>query len=226
MLRVVSDNQVIDSKASKAQSDNFEPVAIVARIQQGDTSAETELINFYHTRLHFILTRKFPDANLCQDATQEAFIVVLNKIKNDEIKDPTKLTAFIRSTAINCALMMIRKNKKYVDASDSVALENLTDNQPAASDEIEQRQLATMVINVINELTNERDRKILTSFYISQLDKLQICQQLDITPNHFDKVIYRSKQRLKKQILSSSNTTFMTSISQWFRHNIKGTNHE
>lgn len=226
MLRVVSDNQVIDNKASKAQSDKFEPVAIVARIQQGDTSAETELINFYRTRLHFILTRKFPDAELCQDATQEAFIIVLNKIKNDEIKDPTKLTAFIRSTAINNALMMIRKNNKYVDASDSAALDNLTDNQPAASEEIEQRQLATMVINVINELTNERDRTILTSFYISQLDKLQICQQLDITPNHFDKVIYRSKQRLKKQILSSSNTTFMTSISQWFRHNIKGTNHE
>ncbi len=225
MLKVVGEDSAVNNTAKNKKS-NFDPCEIVTRINNGDQSAEIELINFYSDRLLYILTRKFSDLDICKDALQDTFIIVLNKIKNGLINDSTKLTAFIRSTAINSALMIIRKNKKYIDASDSNIINNLTTPELSSSEQIEQRQLATMVIDVINSLKNERDRTILTSFYISQLDKLQICQQLDITPNHFDKVIYRSKQRLKQLILTTNNPSFMTSISQWFRQQIEGTRHE
>lgn len=225
MLKVVGEDSAVNNTAKNKKS-NFDPCEIVTRINNGDQSAEIELINFYSDRLLYILARKFSDPDICKDALQDTFIIVLSKIKNGLINDSTKLTAFIRSTAINSALMIIRKNKKYIDASDSNIINNLTTPELSSSEQIEQRQLATMVIDVINSLKNERDRTILTSFYISQLDKLQICQQLDITPNHFDKVIYRSKQRLKQLILTTNNPSFMTSISQWFRQQIEGTRHE
>ena len=225
MLKVVGEDSAVNNTAKNKKS-NFDPCDIVTRINNGDQSAEIELIDFYSDRLQYILTRKFSDPDICKDALQDTFIIVLNKIKNGLINDSTKLTAFIRSTAINSALMIIRKNKKYIDASDSNIINNLTTPDLSSSEQIEQRQLATMVIDIINSLKNERDRTILTSFYISQLDKLQICQQLDITPNHFDKVIYRSKQRLKQLILTTNNPSFMTSISQWFRQQIEGSRHE
>ena len=224
-MKVVGEDSAVNNTAKNKKS-NFDPCDIVTRINNGDQSAEIELIDFYSDRLQYILTRKFSDPDICKDALQDTFIIVLNKIKNGLINDSTKLTAFIRSTAINSALMIIRKNKKYIDASDSNIINNLTTPDLSSSEQIEQRQLATMVIDIINSLKNERDRTILTSFYISQLDKLQICQQLDITPNHFDKVIYRSKQRLKQLILTTNNPSFMTSISQWFRQQIEGSRHE
>jgi len=213
-------------KLKPAMGSEFSPCDVVSRIESGDQGAESELVTFYSDKLHFILSQKFQDRQLCQDTHQETFATVLKKIRQGDLREPTKLTSFIRSTAINLALMAIRKNSRIYAASDSPPLNNLSQSAICARKKIEQHQLATMVLAVINQLDIARDRTILLSFYITGLDKSQICQQLDITPNHFDKIIHRAKQRLKKIIMRHKTSALLAMVSQWIPKKVQGENHE
>jgi len=223
---VVANPPLDDSNAVSDSHTDFSPHSIVTRIQGGDKAAESELVSFYSDKLMFILSRKFNDRQLVLDTHQETFATVILKIRNGTIREPDKLTGFIRSTAVNLALMSIRKNKRMLTSSDSPIIENICDNQSSAYQDIEQQELTSMVMCLINELKVERDRTIIISFYITQLDKSQICQQLNLSPDHFDKVIYRAKQRLKNLILHRKKSSIITSVQQWVRGHIKGEQHD
>jgi len=213
-------------RVKQISNDEFSPLDVVSRIESGDKGAESELVAFYSDKLRFILNQKFQDHQLCQDTHQEAFATVIKKIRQGHLREPSKLASFIRSTAVNLALMAIRKNYRTITASDSPMLNNLTQNTISARKKIEQHQLAKMVLTVINQLDVARDRTILISFYVTGLDKSQICQQLDITPNHFDKIIYRSKQRLKSIIMRHKTSALFSMVSQWIPKKNRGENHE
>ena len=49
----------------------------------------------------------------------------------------------------------------------------------------------------MNELRKQRDKDILMDFYFNDLDKSTICEKLKLSSDHFDKVLFRAKQRLK-----------------------------
>ena len=46
----------------------------------------------------------------------------------------------------------------------------------------------------------ERDKEILRRYFVFEQDKPLICQALDLTPDQFDKVLYRARNRLKSKI--------------------------
>jgi len=221
-LKLVVEHPSFDQKKPPNNDGKFSPTAIVARIKSGDRTAESEMVTFYSDELMFILSRKFSDKELCLDTHQDTFAMVIQKIRNDELRDPSKLASFIRSTAINLALMSIRKHKKMIALSDSPVLENLSGGSNSAYQDIAQEELTDILMTLINELGVERDKLIIISFYITQLDKSQICQQLDLSPDHFDKIIYRAKQRLKRLILSRNKGSLFTTIRQWITGSDKG----
>jgi len=225
ILKVVVRNPPIERAATPKDHDEFSPIAIVERIKSGDRSAESQLVNFYSDKLMFILQRKFSDKELCRDAHQEAFAVIIQKIRAGQVREPAKLAGFMRSTAINLALMAIRKNKNMIAMSHSPIIENISYSGHSAYQDIAESELADILKGLINELAIERDRRILISFYITQLDKMQICQQLDLSPDHFDKIIYRSKQRLKTLILTRHKHSLFATVRLWIMGRDKGGKH-
>ena len=54
-----------------------------------------------------------------------------------------------------------------------------------------------MMQEVLSELGQERDRDIIQKFYLFGLSKSQLCEQYEISPAHFDRVLYRAKERFK-----------------------------
>jgi hypothetical protein len=50
---------------------------------------------------------------------------------------------------------------------------------------------------LLDELPTERDRRLLIRFYIDGVDKQQLCRELGLTPNHFDRVLLRARSRLR-----------------------------
>ena len=52
--------------------------------------------------------------------------------------------------------------------------------------------------NILELLTVERDREILRRFYLRDEEKSIIRRDLDISAAHFDRVIYRAKDRLRR----------------------------
>ena len=51
---------------------------------------------------------------------------------------------------------------------------------------------------VLDELSQERDREVLIRFYIDQVDKERICAELELSSEAFNQVLFRARRRFRK----------------------------
>lgn len=170
---------------------------LVARIIDGDMHAETEMIQRYQRGLSLALLRLTTDRDVVEDAIQETWLVVLNNVRAEQLRDTSKLAAFIIQTGRNQLTMQFRKQGKSAHVNESDAPEavdkGLTPEQN--SENFEKNKLITQVFNDMNQ---ERDSVILTKFYLTGSTKQDLCDELDLSPAHFDRVIHRARARFKK----------------------------
>ena len=70
-------------------------------------------------------------------------------------------------------------------------------------------QEASLVREAIAGLGNERDRQVLYRFYLAEEDKDRILEDLEIDRLHFNRVLYRARQRfatLWRRMAKNANT--------------------
>jgi RNA polymerase sigma-70 factor (ECF subfamily) len=48
------------------------------------------------------------------------------------------------------------------------------------------------------ELGSDRDRQLLFRFYVGEEDKDRLCRDLDLSSLHFNRVLFRARQRYKE----------------------------
>jgi RNA polymerase sigma-70 factor (ECF subfamily) len=69
---------------------------------------------------------------------------------------------------------------------------------PTVVDSLLQHERATIVRAVLGDLPTERDRQILFRFYIAEDDKERICRDLGLTHEHFNRVLFRARERYRE----------------------------
>ena len=77
----------------------------------------------------------------------------------------------------------------------------MADTRSDVQASVSRLELAELIKRLIEELSVERDREILLRFYIREEDKESICTALAITPLHFNRVLFRAKQRFRELLL-------------------------
>lgn len=179
--------------------------SLVARIAAGDLEAESSLVNKYWKSLQFILSQQNIDPELAADICQDTFILVLQKLRANAINKPSALGAFIRSIAINLVIESKRKGtRQKTDCNQHIdAIFNDLSESPERS--ISHSSLVNLVQTMVNELNTQRDREILQQTYFYHQDKSQVCDFLSVTPEHFDRVLFRAKSRLKILLMERYN---------------------
>ena len=183
----------------KNEKDNS-AASIVQRIASGDKSAERELVDTYYRGLFFILNRQVKSSALAEDLAQDTFLIVIQKARRNEIKHADKIKAFIRQTGINLLIGSIRKEKRRATFTEEDIDFNAPVDDIEISKSIHSTKLLSITTQLINELKTPRDRDILRHFFLYDKQKDEICRELDLTPEHFDRVLFRARQRLKQLI--------------------------
>jgi RNA polymerase sigma-70 factor (ECF subfamily) len=64
------------------------------------------------------------------------------------------------------------------------------------------RERAEIVRAVLNELPLDRDLEILFRYYLAEEDKHQICADLSLSPLHFNRVLFRARERFRQLLRS------------------------
>jgi len=174
---------------------------IVAAALDGDRQAESRMLVALRPGvlavLRFGAFHRWIDA---EDLTQETLHVVVERVRAHTIDDPRKVFAFAAATARNMALNAARKMLRQQTVVDSDLIDELAQNmesEPSELSEADDRQLAQAVMTLLDELPTERDRDILVRFYLDGTDKQQLCQELGLSPKHFDRVLMRARTRLR-----------------------------
>lgn len=180
-------------------SDSATPAAeLVRRIQDGDHAAEEMLARRYGPKLEFILRRHVREPSLAADLRQEALLVVIERLRGDGLNEPEKLAAFLYQTAINLARGEARTYFRRNTHPDADAIDRAAASETLLSDRLERAELARIVRQLLEELNQQRDRDLLRRFYLGEESKHSICQSLDLEPVHFDRVLYRARQRFRQ----------------------------
>ena len=177
------------------------------QIMAGVVGADNQFVTEHFRWLLFIVRNKFRNTDLHMDIVQDAFMLVISKLRNHEIRQPHTIRAYLRSCAINIGHEYLRKNQKYNSSMAQDQLDWLADEQIGILDQLAWEDGLRQVKQVVEELPTQRDRQILRLFYFDHHSKADICVLLDLSPAHFDRVIYRARERLKALIERSGGSS-------------------
>ncbi len=189
------------------------PEVLVEQITKGQAQAEQELVSRYWRGLYFILNRRTSNPALAQDLAQETFIVVINKARNGEINNPSALSAFIRQVGTNLLIAHFRKEKRRATDSSADFEMEIPDDSPDFYRILQSEEINQTVRQLIEEMKVDRDREILRRHYIYEQEKSEICNLLELSPEHFDRVLHRARGRLKQIILHHLGSESMVALS-------------
>lgn len=187
--RVTADSNQLNSE-NVADIDN---ARLVALIQRGHTQAESEMVKRFARGVQMMLARKC-NPDVAEDVAQETWRVTIEKVRNGDLRQPDRLPAFIHQIARNQIIMYFRK---YSEVHEMPGENDLESNLPNPEQNYETQQLSDQVRELINRLDTPRDREILMRFYVNEEDKDIICDDLGLTSQHFNRVIYRAKTRIR-----------------------------
>lgn len=200
MIAAVASSPPPPIRSALEASDSM--ASLADRIRAGDATAEAELVQRFGRGLRIFLRQQTRDPELADDLYQSTFYVVLERLRTRELQDPTSLGAFIRGTARNLFRNEARKRARRRTDGDE-RLDELVDWAQAGSplDRLLRSEKAALVRRLLIEIRNPRDREVLVRVYLAEDDMDEISQDLDLELEHFYRVLWRARQRLKQLLL-------------------------
>jgi RNA polymerase sigma-70 factor, ECF subfamily len=149
--------------------------------------------------LRALILRRVRDPEVAADILQDAAVTTLEKLRSGEITHPENLGGYLYRVALNHLRNHRRKDRSAISSADG--LEELpSPGSDAYGEELGGRQWAVAARRMLEEMPVARDREILVRFYLDDEDKESICQELQLSEDHFNRVIFRARNRFREFI--------------------------
>ena len=146
----------------------------------------------------FMLHREVIDPALADDLCNETFRIVLERLRRQPLEEPGKLAAYLAQTARNLALADRRKTaRRQTVTGEQSAIDDFVAEGPDPSVVAQAQVRAKAIRRVLEEMPNIRDRQLLVRFYLNDEDKAAICRDLNLSEVHFNRVIFRARERFR-----------------------------
>lgn len=181
---------------------------LVGRVRAGERAAEAELVERFSRGLLLMLRRLAQNPALADDIHQETLVLVIEKIRRGEVRDPERLPGFVRGIARNLFIADRRKEARYLaldggggddgGGEPAAASAALPDHGPAPLERALAEEEKRHVQQLLGELRYERDRQLLIRFYLTDHGKEEICEDLEIEPDRFNQILHRARERLRE----------------------------
>lgn len=171
---------------------------LVSRIRGGDQQAETELVERYDRAVMSIIRRALVDSTLADDLYQETFCIVIEKIREGQVKEAERLPGFVCGVARNRVIKHFQRatrRERLIETEEAVSLPHVAHNP---LEELLRKEIADIVRQILKEMSNKRDIQVLFRFYLAEDDKEQICADLGLTSLQFNLVLHRARERYRE----------------------------
>ncbi|MET0659184.1 MAG: sigma-70 family RNA polymerase sigma factor [Steroidobacteraceae bacterium] len=162
----------------------------------GENEISDEFIRRHYAGLQSLLRRKIKDPAVAADLLNEAVATAISHSRSGRVGQPERLAGYVYRVALN----LYRNHcREFDNRTDLRVAPDDVHNLPAGDAASEQADTSILqqVRTLIRELPTPRDRDIVKRFYLDEEEKESICSSLDLSPLHFDRVIFRARQRLR-----------------------------
>ncbi len=168
--------------------------SLVDRIQRGEHAGMEELYRIFAKGIRFFLCRQLGPQEL-DDKVHDTFLIVVQAIQRGDLREPERLMGFVRTVVRRQVAAYIdtvvhsRREETDIEVSGRVA-----DRRNNPEQTLVFRQKVELMRAVLNELS-EKDREILTRFYLCEQTQEQICEDMNLSDTQFRLLKSRAKAR-------------------------------
>ncbi|MGH8176849.1 MAG: RNA polymerase sigma factor [Steroidobacter sp.] len=161
-----------------------------------DQSVVYDLLEKQYAGLLALLRRKLRNDQLAADALNNAVLTSLEHVRSGRVNQGAHIAGYVFQVAMNQMRNHQRKIEERADKRvDSEFLHDIA--SPADEGAPDRSFITAQVHGILQSLPTPRDREIVKRFYLDEDDKADICRDLGLSPLHFDKVIFRARQRMR-----------------------------
>jgi len=178
---------------------------IAQGIRDGDAGAETEMVKRYSKGLRYLLARRIGDDERARDLLQETFCIAIEKLREIKLDNPERLAGYLRGIAVRVALNAGRRRNREPYPMEIEAVAAIPDSEPRQFQHIAKEQTLSAVHTLLESMPVKRDRELLMRLYVYDQDKQEICRALGLDSLHFNRVLFRAKDRFKKILEQSGD---------------------
>jgi len=182
------------SRADEGTESYAEWVDLVNRIRLNETDGMEELYRLFSKGIRFYLCRQLGPQEL-DDKVHDTFVVVVQAIRRGELREPSRLMGFVRTIVRRQVAAHIDKvvhtRRDQIDLDSTV---RLADPEGNPEEKAMFQQRTDLINRVLGELP-DRDREILTRFYLLEQSQDQICSEMALTETQFRLLKSRAKAR-------------------------------
>jgi RNA polymerase sigma-70 factor (ECF subfamily) len=167
---------------------------VVRRIRAGDPSGMAELYDAFTTGIRFYLCRQLGPQDL-DDRVHEAFLTITQSIRRGDLREPQRLMGYVHTVLRRQVAAQI---ESVVDArrnrTDPRAQPPLADHHPDPELTLIEHESNEVALRVLQSLP-QRDREVLTRFYLDEQTPGDICREMRLTGTQFRLIKSRAKRR-------------------------------
>jgi RNA polymerase sigma-70 factor (ECF subfamily) len=167
---------------------------LVSNIHRGDEAAMAELYRIFARGIRFYLCRQLGSQEL-DDKVHDTFLIVVQAIRRGELREPERLMGFVRTIVRRQVAAYIEeavhRRREQAEADSGV---HLIDHGSTPEQTAMDQQRRELVAGILNRMSN-RDREILTRFYLREQTQEQICEEMSLSETQFRLLKSRAKAR-------------------------------
>lgn len=147
--------------------------------------------------LRALILRRVHDPEAAADILQDAAVTTLEKLRKGEIAHPENVGGYLYRVALNHLRNQRRKDRTA--AANAAALsEPRSLEDDAEWERVGRPQWAAAARRMLDEMPAARDRELLARYYLNDEDKELLCRQLGLSHEHFNRVIFRARNRFRE----------------------------
>lgn len=191
----IEDDDVLEAVAeSERAGSGVDWAGLVARIRKGDDGGMEELYRMFARGIRFYLCRQLGMQEL-DDKVHDTFLIVVHAIKRGDLREPERLMGFVRTVVRRQVAAHIdqvvhsRRDEMHLDLGVRVA-----DRQRNPEQNMAYQQKGEFMREILRQLS-DRDRDILTRFYLDEETQEEICSEMNLTETQFRLLKSRAKAR-------------------------------
>jgi RNA polymerase sigma-70 factor, ECF subfamily len=179
-----------------ANAESYTPQATLPRPVPDPVSHLSAVYRDY-PGLRALILRRVRDPEVAADILQDAAVTTLEKLRSGEIAHPENVGGYLYRVALN-HLRNLRRKDRTAAAKAATLGEPDSLEDDAEWERAGRPQWAQAARRVLDELPAVRDRELLVRFYLNDEDKEMICLQLGLSREHFNRVIFRARNRFRE----------------------------
>lgn len=174
------------------------------RLRIGDSETERHFCAYFGDLIRLKVRARGMAAHL-DDIRQETFMRVLRTVRsrNDGLRDPGALGAFVNAVCGNVILETGRSQKRVPEpCTDADELPDPVAPNAEAEFLTEERKFA---VRCVIDTLEPRDRDLLAALFLEEQDRDKVCKRMGVTREYLRVLVHRAKLEFKARYLERTN---------------------